>query len=60
VLAADDTVLEVGVPLEEAEDLFLKEGKKMLRLINNGFDSIFFNPALVIDLGLFDVLKQKN
>ena len=44
---------------EEGKSLLLKEDSsdKRLQVVNSAFAEIFLNPALIIDLGLLDVLK---
>ena len=42
--------------LDKLEEILVKE-RPTLRAILNDFANIFFNPALIIDLGFFHVLK---
>ena len=43
---------------EHAQGLLLEEGSdKRLQIMHSVFAEMFFNPALIIDLGLLDVLK---
>ena len=66
VLAVNGIDLKSLTLLDEIEELLVKEGRgtlrvifnpSTLRVISNDFANIFFNPALTIDLGLFDLLK---
>ena len=59
---AYSTVLSVngtlGTSFDHVKELLLEEGSdKTLRMAHNSFSDIFFNPALMIDLGLLDVLR---
>lgn len=56
------TVLSVngtlGTSFDHVKELLLEEGSnKTLKMIHHAFTEIFFNPAVMIDLGLLDVLR---
>jgi len=50
----------VCTSFEQAKHLILEEGSdKTLQMTHHAFAEIFFNPAVIIDLGLLNVLKYQ-
>lgn len=60
VLAADDIDLKnhsKEMTREQVKDAILKEGDKTLRVMHDAFATVLLNPALAIDLGMFELFK---
>jgi len=54
-----DGVDVTNLPIEQTRDLLKKRSpKKKLRMMDDAFSFLFFNPAAAIDLGLLEVLQR--